>query len=94
MNEKRRLQISKLAASCKDSFKRHRNYWIDDEWGVFDYPFYGGLPKRVLNRLSSDCVDVIQEYANDLAASGHQRFSKVRLEKLLVSYYKQGYEIP
>lgn len=28
--------------------------------GEFDYPDYGGLPKRIVNKLSSDVVDKIQ----------------------------------
>lgn len=33
----------------------------DDPDNTFDYPNYGGLPKRISNKLQSDTVDMIQE---------------------------------
>ena len=56
--------------------------WIDGD--VFDYPDYGGLPKNISNRLSSEAVDAMQS----IICNGFERkrdFAKAykdRLEEL------------
>jgi len=45
-----------------DQFNRGLDLCLRD----FDYPEYGGMPKRLANRLSSDMVDRIQEHQGDL----------------------------
>lgn len=93
----KRIQISNLARACKKAFLKNQGLWISDVGfvqTVFDFPDYGGLPKRISDRLSGDCVDVIQEYVFGVAVDGDHRFSKVALEKLLLDYHKHGYAIP
>lgn len=88
-------RIKRLAAACKEAYAGNKHLWIDSENNsIFDFPEYGGLPKRMAYSLSSDCVDVIQEFTFDLAATKHQRFSKVALEKTLREYAEGGYTIP
>lgn len=40
-------------------------YIITKEYYEFDYPDYGGLPKKISNRLTSEAVDYIQEWTYD-----------------------------
>lgn len=42
-----------------DHFWSHKKEVLDDAY-VFDYPDYGGLPKRISNRLYGDLVDSLQ----------------------------------
>jgi len=46
--------------------------------GVFDYPEYGGLPKRISNNLSPEAVDAMQDVLFDLEGN--------------LSFYKRKYQ--
>ena len=52
----------------------------------FDYPNYGGLPKRISNKLSSEVVDRMQEllYDLDYLFQNKLRFRKLMRESLFL----------
>lgn len=49
--------------SLKQKLKKNEDEEAEEyeEYGVFDYPDYGGMPKKLSNQLSSALVDRIQD---------------------------------
>lgn len=91
-------QISTLVRLCGIAYKAHPELWQDSEDGttVFNFPDYGGLPQRIAENLSSDCVDVIGEYlTTELGnASMGNPFDPEALKRLLLEYLEAGYDLP
>lgn len=97
ISPKKTKQLKNLAKLCAVSYKNHPELWVEEtQFGslesMFDFPEYGGLPKKISNKLSSDCVDVIQDYVFDVISG--EKFSASRLYKRLKDYYLSGYSIP
>lgn len=57
---KNKKTILERAKELAVEFGGYEKYELD-----FDYPDYGGLPKSISNKLSSDVVDLIQEQLID-----------------------------
>lgn len=92
---RKKEQIMRLAKLCVRAFKQNPDLWIDAERNesIFDFPEYGGLPKRLAGSLSSDAVDVIQAYTYDVAF-GSDKMTVGGLYRRLIEYSNGGYAIP
>jgi len=92
--KRQREQIKRLAKQCRSAYQADPTLWLSrDGEVVFDFPDYGGLPKRTANCLSSDCVDVIQGFLVDVSY-GSKRFTQRNLERVLLDYANIGYALP
>ena len=97
MNKRIKGQIKRLADACEQAFQNNPTLWVDQDGDcVFDFPDYGGLPKRIANRLSSDCVDVIQGHVQDCCFrfKGKFRLQTGPLQQVLEEYRESGYILP
>lgn len=93
VTKRQKQRIKVLAKLCVKAYKAHPDCWLDPNEGpVFDFPDYGGLPKRTANSLSSDVVDVIQGFILDVSC-GSQTFTQRALERTLNEYARRGYAI-
>lgn len=54
-----RIELVPWLQEMIDYFWEQRAQIVNEDF-VFDYPDYGGLPKRISNKLYSDLVDVLQ----------------------------------
>ncbi len=74
------MHIDKVAQAMVDYAPSIRSFKDDFGYWYFDYPEYGGLPKRISNRLQSHEVDAIQEH-------GDKKHSKEDWIKILTGNY-------
>lgn len=87
----KRDQIRYLARQCEKARQAHPESWDFENGNGFDFPDYGGLPERIADRLSGDCVDVIQSFAHD---ESNKNFTAGELEATLIEYAETGYDLP
>lgn len=104
--EKRKIErLNKLAKECILAYRKNPDLWIETatqsfsgyyaktiSYVIFDYPDYGGLSKRISNRLSSDCVDVIQMFFYNVA-NGCKKATIPSLRKTFKEYLEYGYDM-
>lgn len=61
---------------------QHRFYYYDDH--LFDFPFYGGIPRKINRTFSSEAVDAMQnvweEFTNDFYKTKKQFASAYKVE--------------
>ena len=80
-----RFSVDPLLDELVDYLFNARRKLIYVDGGVdFDYPDYGGLPKKISNRLSSDVVDRIQSNLEEIAQSRTKKSFEAELVPLIV----------
>lgn len=73
-----------------DILWKNRKQTFDKEY-IFDFPEYGGLPKKIANKLASDVVDIIQVfYSADMIKDFKTKtqFRNVLKEQLFLMSHK------
>jgi len=60
-----------------------RKKFLEDFDEVFDYPDYGGLPKKISNSLSPEAVDAMQYILDGCKFSSKRDFARAYRNRLL-----------
>jgi hypothetical protein len=50
----------KLFEALVDELWEKRNQFVENDF-EFDYPDYGGIPDKLINKLSSEAIDAVQQ---------------------------------